>query len=76
MFLLLEDGGVILMDDIVALTRRGGRTVITLGSGAAGESAFTPATLIRRSRRFISQNKGHTAARLARRTRTTETEDY
>ena len=52
MFLLLEDNDVILLENIVALVRREGRTVITFRDGKTRESAFTPLTLGRRSARF------------------------
>ena len=81
MFLLLEDGGVILMDNIVALVRHGGRTTITNRDNSARESAFTPATLDRRSSRLITRHnmrhkvKSGTAAGPACRTEKTRTED-
>ena len=83
MFLLLEDGGVILMDNIVALIRHEGATVITRRDNSALESAFAPATLDRRSSRLISRQnkmrkniiKSGTAADLTRRAEKTRTED-
>ena len=55
MFLLLEDNDVILLDNIIALVRCEGRTTITYRDNVARESAFTPATLDRRSSRLISR---------------------
>jgi hypothetical protein len=52
LFLLLEDGGVILMEKIVALVRHDGKTTITLRDNSARESAFTPMTLDRRRGRL------------------------
>ena len=72
MFLLLEDNDVILMDNIVALTRCDGTTTITNRDNSVTESVFTPATLDRRSSRFIT-NRG--AAGPARLTGTKWTED-
>jgi hypothetical protein len=76
LFLLLEDNDVIMMDNIVALVRCEGRTVITGRDNSVRESVFTPATLDRRSSRLTTrQNKGIEAAGQTRRTRTTWTED-
>ena len=55
MFLLLEDNEVILLDNIVVLVRHEGRTTIISRDNSARESAFTPATLDRRSSRLISR---------------------
>ena len=74
LFLLLEDNDVILLDNIVVLVRHEGRTTITKRDNSARESAFTPATLDRRSSRLISrQNRKYkvkigTAADPTRRT--------
>ena len=81
MFLLLEDSDVILMDNIVALVRHEGRTIITSRDNSARESAFTPVTIDRRSSRLIARKntrrkvKGGTAADPVRRTETTRTEE-
>ena len=69
MFLLLEDNDVILTENIVALVRREGRTVITFRDGKTRESAFTPMTLGRRSARFT---RGIAAKRTGRQTKRTE----
>jgi hypothetical protein len=53
LFLQIEDNDVILMENIVALVRMEGRTVITLGDGGIRESSLTPPTLDRRSSRFV-----------------------
>jgi hypothetical protein len=55
-FLPLEDGEVILTEEIVALVRSGGHTAITLRGGKERESVFTPATLGKRASRFV---RGH-----------------
>jgi hypothetical protein len=47
----LEDDDIILMEEVVALVRSGGRTIITLRGNSVRESGFTPATLGRRMRR-------------------------
>jgi hypothetical protein len=57
MLLLLEDNDVILMDDIVALVRYDGRTMITCRDNSVRESVFTPATLDRRSSRLIAEGR-------------------
>jgi hypothetical protein len=76
LFLPLEDNDVILMDNIVALVRHKGRTVITGRDNSVRESVFTPATLGRRSSRLITRkNEGMKAEDQTRRTRTTWTED-
>ena len=70
MFLPLEDSDVILIDDIVALVRSGGRTIITSYDNSVRESVFTPVTLDRRSLRVIG-----TAADITRRTQMLRMED-
>jgi hypothetical protein len=52
LFLLLEEDGVVLAKNIVALIRHNGRTRIVMRDNSARESRFTPATLDKRSQRF------------------------
>ena len=70
MFLPLEDNDVILTENIVALVRREGVTLITLSDGGGRESVFTPSTLGGR----IARLERGVPGRRASRTRTTRTE--
>ncbi|MDR1132899.1 MAG: hypothetical protein LBL05_01980 [Synergistaceae bacterium] len=52
MFLVLEDGNVVILEQVVALVRRDGGTRIVLRYGDERESGFTPLTIDRRSGNF------------------------
>ena len=52
MFLFLEDGNIVFLENVVALVRRDGGTRILLRDGEERESGFTPLTIDRRSGNF------------------------
>jgi hypothetical protein len=58
LFLFLEDGNIVILENVVALVRRDGRTHITLRGGDERESGFTPLVIDRRSRRFANRGGG------------------
>jgi hypothetical protein len=51
-FLLLEEGDVVLMDKVVALVRGDGETAILMRDDTVKATCFTPTTLNRRSEKF------------------------
>jgi hypothetical protein len=50
--MFLEYGGVILLDNVVALVRENGRTKILLSDNSVTESCFTPQVLDWRACKF------------------------
>jgi hypothetical protein len=56
LFLFLEDGNVVILENVVALVRQEGGTRIVLSGGEERESGFTPLVIDRRSRNLNGGN--------------------
>ena len=64
MFLFLEDGNTVILENVVALVRQDGGTRIVLRNGHERESGFTPLVIDRRSRNFGNRGDGRGIKRL------------
>lgn len=57
MFLLLEESMTVHMGRVIALVRFEGETAVLLRDGSVMATGFTPATIARRSERFMEKGK-------------------
>ena len=64
MFLFLEDDNIVILENVVSLVRRDGRTRILLRGGDERESGFTPLVIDRRSGNFWNRGDGRGIKRL------------
>jgi hypothetical protein len=57
LFLFLEDGNIVISENVVALVRQDGVTRVVFSDGHERESGFTPLVIDRRSANFMDGGK-------------------